>query len=291
MEKDQESGKRFKCNQCDVSYPQRSSLSRHRKTDHGPTLHAWCRRCDFKANRKDNLRRHYKQSHASFESELSQIQLETAAERDSRRQVQEKRVNQVRELEDVATWGEAAASVNANRRRRAPATVSRAPEETTNPQAGAGDGAGQQEEGEEVNQVLDLTVGARNKGSPRNDPPELSLSPTRSLLAEWDLGPVVHAPPVQGGKPKGMMAMVRDKEASGSGGGTPEQAPVAGRNAGTDNLAPVERIRLTKELRGKIIKVDEVTIQYTHVDGERRRASKRRRVYHVEFDEDFTYCA
>ena len=302
MENDQGPVKRFKCNQCDVSYSQRASLSRQRKTDHGPTLHAWCRRCDFKANRKDNLRRHYKQSHASFESELNQIQLETAKEREERKermQSQEVRVNQVRALEDAGTWGEAAASLSRTIRRRAPATISRAPDEAmdqnravagfevkkVNPPPAT---AHVEPEEQEAYQVLDLTVGTGSVESPKIDTTELSLSPTRSLLAEWDFDPVVHAP-AQGGKPKGMMAMVRDKEDTEGEEGTPGRAPVASRNAGTRKRGPVERIRLTKELRGNIIKIDEVSIQYEYVDGERRRASRRRRVYHVEFDEDFTY--
>ncbi len=228
---------------------------------------------------------------------MSKIQLETAEEREERRQGHEVRVNQVRELEDVETWGEAAATLGGKIRRRAPATISRAPDADDDPDRAVagldrkkGDPPLATPHAEpEENQVLDLTVGMRSVDSPMNNPTELSLSPTRSLLAEGDLGPEMPAR-ASGGKPKGMMAMVQDNEATGSGEDTPEVTPVQVRNVDNREREPVERIRLTKELRGKIIKIDEVSIQYTHVNGERRRASKRRRVYHVEFEEDFTYA-
>ena len=288
MEKDSGSNKKFRCEDCDVSYSQRASLSRHRKTDHGPTLHAWCRRCDFKANRKDNLRRHYKQSHASFEQDLDEIQLETGAEREARLGVQEVRVNQVRQLEDAGTWEEAAGSLWKKMRRRAPATVSKAPEDgdrdqgkatavsqrqKVDPLPAAEHAAPEQQQ----DQVLDLTMGRESPGVNQS---QLSLSPTRSLL-DWDIGPMVRAQP-QGGKPRGMMAMVRDGEDQH------EEPPAAVENNGDEEGVPVERIRLTRELRGKIIKIDEVTYQYSYADGERRRTSKRRRVYHVQFDDDYT---
>ena len=55
---------RYKCNNCESIFIQKSSLSTHIKSVHlGEEFH--CRTCDFKASTKSNLSQHVKNIHVS----------------------------------------------------------------------------------------------------------------------------------------------------------------------------------------------------------------------------------
>ena len=46
------------CVECNITYKDPKSLTRHQKTKHGDVLQFNCEKCPFTSNRKDNLMRH-----------------------------------------------------------------------------------------------------------------------------------------------------------------------------------------------------------------------------------------
>ena len=63
---DPERKKNFMCDQCDMAFDRTPDLFKHKKREHGGSLHA-CNQCDYESTQKENLDRHKKREHSGGE--------------------------------------------------------------------------------------------------------------------------------------------------------------------------------------------------------------------------------
>ena len=61
--------KNFMCDQCDMAFERTPDLFKHKKREHGGSLHA-CNQCDYESTQKENLDRHKKREHSGEEEEV-----------------------------------------------------------------------------------------------------------------------------------------------------------------------------------------------------------------------------
>lgn len=243
------------CPTCHDVFLHKRSLERHQTVEHGPKVFYWCGQCEHRNNRRDNLRAHYRDCHSKAMAEVDHIKAETYESREgvrrsrseepSRHRPKEKKSSSSGRSSDRSSVGRREkrkrddadsgdkSSRKHTRSERAPATVSRAPEEQQEElpvdSSGHGDAPVSQDPEENtdtttVNEVNDqkeeerpveeISEPAVEMQIETSDPgaqgvAEITLSATPTRWEEEIAQPsgVQPIPEVSGGKPKGMLKM------------------------------------------------------------------------------------